>query len=43
MAGVTDVLRASTARLEAEANRVSALVDTMVSGAMLRRAVGRTP
>jgi outer membrane protein TolC len=43
MAGVTDVLRASTARLESEANRVSALVDTMVSGAMLRRAVGRTP
>jgi len=41
LAGVTDVLRASTAVLDAEAQRTSALIDAMVSGAMLRRAVGR--
>jgi outer membrane protein TolC len=43
IAPVNDVLRASTAMLDAEANTVSALVDTMVAGAMLRRALGRTP
>jgi outer membrane protein TolC len=43
IAPVNDVLRASTAMLDAEANSVSALVDTMVAGAMLRRALGRTP
>jgi outer membrane protein TolC len=43
VAPVNDVLRASTAMLDAEANTVSALVDTMVAGAMLRRALGRTP
>ena len=43
VAPVNDVLRASTALLDAEANRVSALVDALVAGADLRRAVGRTP
>jgi outer membrane protein TolC len=43
MAPVNDVLRASTALLDAEADSVSALVDTMVARAMLRRALGRTP
>jgi outer membrane protein TolC len=40
---VNDVLRASTAVLDADANRVAALVDSMVASAMLRRALGRTP
>src|SRR5581483_7803901 len=43
LAGVNDVLRASTAVLEAEANRTAALIDTMIADAMLRRAVGRMP
>jgi hypothetical protein len=43
MAAVNDVLRASTALLDAESNSVSALVDTMVARAMLHRALGRTP
>lgn len=43
IAPVNDVLRASTALLDAEANSVSALVDTMVARAMLHRALGRTP
>jgi outer membrane protein len=43
VAPVNDVLRASTAVLDADANRVSALVDTMVATAMLRRSLGRTP
>jgi outer membrane protein TolC len=43
VAGVTDVLRASSAVLDAEAQRVSAVVDTVVSAAMLNRAVGRHP
>jgi outer membrane protein TolC len=43
MAPINDVLRASTAILDAEANSVSALVDTMVARAMLHRALGRTP
>ena len=42
MASVNDVLRASTAVLDAESNRASALVDAIVSEAMLRRALGRT-
>jgi outer membrane protein TolC len=40
---VNDVLRASTAMLDAEANSISALVDTTVARAMLQRALGRTP
>jgi len=43
LAAVNDVLRASTAVLDAEANRTAALVDVMVADAMLRRAVGRLP
>ena len=43
MAGVNDVLRASTAVLDAETQRVSALVDAMVAGAALDRALGRQP
>lgn len=43
LAGVNDVLRASTAVLDAEANRTAAIVDLMVADAMLRRAVGRMP
>ena len=41
--GVGDVLRASTAVLDADANRISALIDGIVSAAMLRRALGRNP
>jgi outer membrane protein len=41
LAGVNDVLRASTAVLDADTQRVSALVDAMSSDAMLRRALGR--
>jgi outer membrane protein TolC len=40
---VNDVLRASTAMLEAEANNIAALVDTIVARAMLQRALGRAP
>ncbi len=40
---MTDVLRASTAVLDAEANRTAAVVDVMVADAMLRRAIGREP
>jgi outer membrane protein TolC len=43
VAPVNDVLRASTSVLEAEANRIAALVDAIVANAMLRRALGRTP
>lgn len=43
LAVVNDVLRASTAVLDAEARRTSALVDVIVATAKLRRAVGRTP
>jgi len=43
LAGVTDVLRASSAVVEAERQRISAVVDTVVSDAMLRRALGRQP
>ena len=41
LAGVTDVLRASSAVLDAESHRISAAVDAFVSEAMLRRALGR--
>jgi outer membrane protein len=41
LAPVNDVLRTSTAVLDAEAASVSALVDVTVASAMLRRAVGR--
>jgi outer membrane protein TolC len=43
MATVNDVLRASSARLEAESNRIAAVVQTMVAAAALRRALGRAP
>jgi outer membrane protein TolC len=43
MAGVTDVLQASSAVTDAEAQRVSAVVDAMASEALLRRAIGRYP
>ena len=43
LAGVNDVLRASSSVLEAEFNRTAAIVDMMVADATLRRAVGRLP
>jgi outer membrane protein TolC len=43
LASVNDLLRASTAVLDAEANRTAAVVDVMIADAMLRRAVGRVP
>lgn len=43
VAGATDVLRASSAVLDAESQRINALVDAVVSRAMLDRAVGRKP
>ena len=43
MAGVTDVLQASSALTEAEAQRVAAVVDAINSDALLRRAIGRHP
>jgi outer membrane protein TolC len=43
IASVNDVLRASTAVLDADANRVASLVEAMNAAAMLRRAIGRTP
>jgi outer membrane protein TolC len=43
VAPINDILRASSAVLDAEANRVAALVDAMVATATLRRALGRTP
>lgn len=43
LAGATDVLRASSAVVAAEAQRISAVVDAVVADAMLRRAVGRRP
>lgn len=42
LAGVNDLLRASAAVLDADAQRTSALLDTVNSEAMLRRALGRT-
>jgi outer membrane protein TolC len=41
LAQVGDVLRASSAVLDAEADATSALVDTVVGAAALRRALGR--
>lgn len=41
LATVTDVLRASSAVVDAEAQQIEAAVDTLVSEAMLSRAVGR--
>jgi outer membrane protein TolC len=43
VAGIDEVLRASTALLDAEANGVAAAVDAMTAAAALRRALGRTP
>lgn len=43
LAPVNDLLRASTAVTDAEANRIAALIDAMVATAMLRQALGRTP
>lgn len=43
IAGTDEVLRASTAVLDAEAQRTAALVDGLVARAMLDRAIGRTP
>ncbi len=43
VAGVTDVLQASSALTEAEAQRVAAIVDAVKSDAQLRRAIGRHP
>ena len=43
LSSVNDVLQASTAVLEADANRTAAIVDLLVADAMLRRAVGRQP
>jgi outer membrane protein TolC len=43
VASVNDVLRASASVMDAEAHRTAALVDTMVTAAMLRRALGRRP
>ena len=42
LASVNDVLQASTAVLDADSHRTSAVVDILVSDAMLRRALGRT-
>jgi outer membrane protein TolC len=43
LASVTDILTASSALLAAEAQRLTATVDVMVSETMLNRAVGRMP
>jgi outer membrane protein TolC len=43
IAGANDVLRASSAVLDAESQRIAALVDAAVGHAMLDRAIGRTP
>lgn len=43
LAGVSDVLRASSAVVDAESQRISAAVDAIVAQAMLRRALGRNP
>jgi len=42
LASVTDVLRAANAVLDADSQRIGALVDLLVSQAMLDRALGRT-
>ncbi|MEZ5316307.1 MAG: TolC family protein [Vicinamibacterales bacterium] len=43
LASVTDVLRASSAELDADARRVAAIVDAIVARASLERAVGAAP
>jgi outer membrane protein TolC len=43
MAGVNDVLRASSDLLDAESNEVAARVDALVASAALTRAAGRAP
>jgi outer membrane protein TolC len=43
MTGVTDVLQASSAATDAEAQRITAVVDAVASEALLRRAIGRYP
>jgi outer membrane protein TolC len=43
LAGVADVLRASTMSLDAEARRISAVVDRLQAGAALARALGDDP
>jgi outer membrane protein TolC len=43
IAGTDEVLRASTAVLDADAQRTAALVDGLVARAMLDRAIGRGP
>jgi outer membrane protein TolC len=43
MAGVSDVLGAATAVLDAETARLSALVDRIEAHAALNRALGRRP
>jgi outer membrane protein TolC len=43
LASVNDVLRASSALLDADAERISAIVDAMVADAMVNRAIGRKP
>jgi outer membrane protein TolC len=42
MADVTDVLRASSAVVDAQGRQVAAAVDAIVNSAMLKRALGRT-
>jgi outer membrane protein TolC len=43
LAAVNDVLRASNALLDAESQRISAIVDSMVARAALDRSLGRIP
>jgi outer membrane protein TolC len=43
LAGVTEVLRSSTAALDAETRRVGALANRLQAGAALGRALGRNP
>jgi outer membrane protein TolC len=43
MASVVDVLQASSALTDAEAQRIAAVVDAISNEASLRRAIGRHP
>jgi outer membrane protein TolC len=43
LAGVSDVLRASSAVLDADAQQTAAMVDVVVNNAKLQRALGRNP
>ena len=43
LAPVNDVLRAATAVLDADGQRISALVDALTAEAQLQRALGRQP